>query len=91
MQQLASVQPGITPTQAIALLIAHGDSANATCLQNLVNASATSSTPATASPCNLAFFGDTSCLTVGSYSIGSTTALVAAAAIAALFLFGGKK
>ena len=39
-----------------------------------------------------ALFGDTSCFTIGSISIGTTTALALAAAAVALFMmFGGKK
>jgi hypothetical protein len=44
-----------------------------------------------ASTTTIALFGDTSTFTIGSVQIGTTTALVAAAALAALFLFGGKK
>jgi len=42
---------------------------------------------AAGSPCSFALFGDTTCYG----PIGSTTALVIGALVAALFLFGGKK
>ena len=43
---------------------------------------------AAASPCSLAWFGEQTCLTLGSFTIGQTTALAIAAGFAALFYFG---
>jgi hypothetical protein len=69
--------------------------------QNILNAiaaaalAATSTTAAPVSSCSdvsIAFFGDTSCFSIGSVSIGQTTALVlGAAAVALFFMFRGKK
>lgn len=49
--------------------------------------------PVVAAPvCSFALFGDTSCFTIGSTTIGTTTALVLGAALVALLMaFGGKK
>jgi hypothetical protein len=54
-----------------------------------VSVSTTAAVPASA--CGFALFGDTSCFTIGSVSIGQTTALVLGAAIVALFLMGGNR
>jgi hypothetical protein len=49
-------------------------------------------TVSTASPCGIALFGDTACYSIGSVTIGQTTMIIfGAAAILAIFLFGGKK
>jgi hypothetical protein len=60
-------------------------------LNAVAAAAAGTTTTAAVSPCSIALFGDTTCLTIGSTSIGTTTALViGAAALLALFMFGGK-
>jgi hypothetical protein len=51
------------------------------------------STAAPAAACSLAWFGDTSCITLGSTTIGTTTAMVLGAALVAglMYMFGGKR
>jgi hypothetical protein len=50
-------------------------------------------TTASAAACSLAWFGDTSCITLGSTTIGTTTAMVLGAALVAglMYMFGGKR
>lgn len=87
-----------SPSDVIALYVAYGDPTDAACLQKLVNAAspapaAPADSSASAAPaCSFALFGDTSCFTIGSTTIGTTTALVLGAALVALLMaFGGKK
>ena len=55
-------------------------------------ASSNQSQPAAAAACSFALFGDTSCFSIGSTTIGTTTALVlGAAALALMLMLGGKK
>ena len=59
-------------------------------LLNLMQPIASSS--GAASACSFALFGETSCITIGSKTIGTSTALVlGGVALALLLMFGGKK
>jgi hypothetical protein len=83
---ISTGQTNLNYTQAVALL---------NIMQSGAGASSTSGSSSTSStsPCSLAFFGDTSCFTLGSTTIGKTTALVLGGAALALLLmmFGGKR
>jgi hypothetical protein len=54
-------------------------------------AAATSTAAATGAACAVGLFGETSCFNFGSVTVGTTTVYVVAAALALLFLFGGKR
>jgi hypothetical protein len=62
-------------------------------VSSTAGASAGSTATPAAAACSLAWFGDTSCITLGSTTIGTTTALALAWALAVglLFMFGGKR
>lgn len=45
--------------------------------------------PAAMQTCDLSFFSETSCLSLGSFTIGNMTALAIGAVIAAIFIFRG--
>ncbi len=91
-------QGSIPQAQLIAAGIQVSDAQNLTAsqlaaIQSAVAAAAVSSTAAAVatSPCSLALFGDTSCVTLGSMTIGTTTLLVGGLGLALLIWLGSKK
>ena len=101
---LAQIDAAVAQSQAAAAAVASGSSTTPGMMPGETQAIPTP-TPASSAPApapastacvvgdaTWALFGDTSCFTIGSTSIGTTTALVlGAAAIALLMFFGGKK
>jgi hypothetical protein len=86
------INDGVPPTQAqlsqVGVTGTHLNYAQTIALLNLMQ-SVSSSAAAT---CSFALFGEASCITIGSKTIGTTTALVlGGVALALLLLMGGKK
>ena len=83
-------QGTIPQAQLIAAGIQVSDAQNLTASQLAAIQSAVAAAVAT-SPCSLALFGDTSCVTLGSMTIGTTTLLVSGLGLALLIWLGSKK
>ena len=98
LQDAGTIPQSILTSLGISLSDAQNlNQAQVQAILNAVALAATTTTATVTPACVVgdatwALFGDTSCFNIGSTSIGTTTALVlAAAAVVAFFMFGGKR